>query len=102
MATESRSRATTVPSNLPTIDQADMAHFAAILNALSLRERMYAHEIAAELTPNELRSWIAELKQLSVADAVTKIRVVLGAAGNAASARRAADTGEHDENGGVS
>lgn len=91
---EATPAAAAVPSNLPTIDQADMMHFTAILNALSLRERMYAQALAAELSPDELRSWIAELKQLSVADAVTKIRAVLGI-GDDTSAPGVAATGDH-------
>lgn len=68
----------TVPEGLPTIDAADMAHFAEILGALTQREQMYAQALSSELAPAQLRTWIAELKQLSVADAVARIRVVLG------------------------
>jgi hypothetical protein len=67
------------PEALPTIDEADLSHFTAILDALSLREQMYARALVAELSPAELRAWAAELKQLPVNEAVTKIRAVLGA-----------------------
>jgi hypothetical protein len=39
---------------------------------------MLARALAAELTPAQLRTWIAELCTLSVAEAVAKIRAVLG------------------------
>ena len=68
-------------ADLPTIAAADMAHFTAILNALSMRERMHAQALAAELSPAELRAWITELKQLSVADAIARIRGLLGSDG---------------------
>jgi hypothetical protein len=90
-----------LPENLPTIDQADMAHFTDILRALSVREAMYAQALAGELSPAELRAWIAELKQLSVPEAVAKIRVVLGTDGDSATAPAAADADE-DPTGGLS
>jgi len=65
------------PEGLPTIDEGDLAHFTAILDALSLQDRMYARALVAELSAAELRAWIAELKELPVAEAVTKIRAVL-------------------------
>jgi len=71
--------ASAAPEGLPTIDEGDLSHFTAILDALSLRERMYAQALVAELSAAELRAWIAELKQLPVSEAVTKIRAVLGA-----------------------
>jgi hypothetical protein len=39
---------------------------------------MLARAMAAELTPAELRAWMTELRELSVADAATRIRSVLG------------------------
>ena len=36
--------------------------------------------MAAELSPDDLRAWFAELEQLSVPDAVAKIRTVLSSA----------------------
>jgi len=65
------------PEGLPTIDEGDLSHFTAILDALSLQERMYARALVAELSASELRAWIAELKELPVSEAVTKIRAVL-------------------------
>jgi len=67
------------PSDLATLDPAALAHFAAIQTALTFREGMLARALAAELTPAELRTWLAELRTLSVAEAVAKIRGVLGA-----------------------
>jgi hypothetical protein len=43
---------------------------------------MLARALAAELSPAELRAWMAELCELSVADAVAKIRAVLNAEGS--------------------
>lgn len=67
---------------LPTLDTAALVHFAAIQGALTFREGMLARELAAELTPAELRAWMTELCELSVADAVAKIRAVLNADGS--------------------
>ena len=67
---------------LPTLDQAALAHFAAIQGALTFRESMLARAMAAELTPAELRTWLSELGDMSVADAVAKIRSVLNAEGS--------------------
>ena len=66
------------PSDLPTLDPTALAHFASIQTALTFREAMLARALAAELTPAQLRTWIAELCTLSVAEAVAKIRTVLG------------------------
>lgn len=72
-----------IPEGLPTLDAADLAHFGQILGALDQREQLYAQALASELSPDELRAWIAELKALSVPDAVAKIRSVLGVPGDA-------------------
>ena len=37
-------------------------------------ESALAREVAARLSPQELRGWFAELKQLAVPDAVARIR----------------------------
>jgi len=71
-----------LPPNLPTIDDEDAAHFLKILQALSMREAVYAQALAGELSHDELRAWIGELKQLSVPEAVAKIRAVLGTDGD--------------------
>jgi hypothetical protein len=92
-----------LPADLPTIDQADMAHFMSILKALSVREAMYAQALAGELSPAELRAWIAELKQLSVPEAIKKIRAVLGTDSDIASTSEAgAADGNQEATGGVS
>ncbi len=67
---------------LPTLDPAALAHFAAIQSALTFQEGMLARAMAAELTPAELRTWLADLRELSVPDAVAKIRAVLNAGGS--------------------
>jgi len=71
----------TADDELPTLDAAALAHFATIHGALTFREGMLARELAAELSPAELRTWMAELRELSVADAVARIRGVLGDVG---------------------
>lgn len=58
LAPESSTEATT---DLPTLDAAALAHFAAIEGALTFREGMLARALAAELSPSELRAWLAEL-----------------------------------------
>jgi hypothetical protein len=63
--------------SLPPLDPADMAHFIAVQAALTPDESALARALAAELSPDELRAWFAELKQLSVPDAVAKIRTLL-------------------------
>lgn len=67
-----------VPDGLPTLDAADVAHFGAVVAALTQREQVYARALAGELTPSELRAWVSELKELSAPDAVARIRAVLG------------------------
>lgn len=62
---------------LPTLDAATLAHFAAIQGALTFQEGMLARALAAELSPAELRAWMMELQQLSVADAAAKIRAFI-------------------------
>ena len=52
-------------------------HLAAIEAALTLAEKMRAHELAAQWPAAELRRWYAELLRLSVPDAVAKIRAEL-------------------------
>jgi hypothetical protein len=69
--------ATESEDELPTLDAAMLAHFLAIQSALTFREGMLARALAAELTPGELRAWMAELRELSVADAAARIRSVL-------------------------
>ena len=59
---------------LPTLDPAALMHFAAIQRALTLRESMLARALAAELSPADLRAWLAELREMSLPDAVAKIR----------------------------
>jgi hypothetical protein len=73
--------ATESEDELPTLDAATLAHFVAIQGALTFREGMLARALAAELSPAELRAWMAELRELSVADAVAKVRAVLNAEG---------------------
>jgi hypothetical protein len=64
---------------LPTLDAGALVHMAAIQTALTFRESMLARALIAELTPAELRAWLAELQALSVSAAVARIRGVLGA-----------------------
>jgi len=70
--------ATEITAELPTLDMAALAHFAAIQGALTFREGMLARALAAELSPAEMRTWLTELQTLSVPEAVARIRAVLG------------------------
>jgi len=74
--------ATEITAELPTLDMAALAHFAAIQGALTFREGMLARALAAELSPAEVRTWFAELQTLSVPEAVARIRAVLGTDGS--------------------
>jgi hypothetical protein len=65
---------------LPTLDPAALMRFAAIQSALTLAEKMRAHELATQLSAAELRTWITELVQLPVPEAVAKIRAALAIA----------------------
>ena len=62
---------------VPPLGPAEMTHFLAIQAALTPDEANLARATAAELSPADLRTWLAELTQLSVPDAVAKIRAVL-------------------------
>ena len=62
----------------PTLDGAEDAHFASLLEALTPREGMLVNALAAELSPSERRAWIAEMHACSLPEAVARIRVVLG------------------------
>jgi hypothetical protein len=64
---------------LPPLDPKTMTHFIAIQSALAPAEAALARQVAAELSPVELRAWFDELSALSVPDAVAKIRSMLGA-----------------------
>jgi len=68
---------TDATADLPMLDPAAIAHFVAIQGALTFREGMLARALAAELSAAELRAWLAELRTLSVPEAVAKIRGVL-------------------------
>jgi len=68
-----------VPADAP-IAPETMAHFLAIQSALTPAEAARARALAAELTPAEVRGWLAELAPLAVPDAVAKIRSLLGGA----------------------
>ncbi|MEJ7599239.1 MAG: hypothetical protein WKG01_15140 [Kofleriaceae bacterium] len=62
---------------LPPFSPTEMAHFIAIQSALDREEAALAREVAAQLSPQELRGWFTELKQLAVPDAVAKIRALV-------------------------
>ena len=66
------------PEELPPLDPKMMGHFIAIQSALNPTEAALARQIAAELSPKEMRAWFAELAALSVPDAVAKIRAFVG------------------------
>jgi hypothetical protein len=78
-------RAASLFAAVPTLDAAGLAHFNAIIQALSFRERMLVHELAAQRSAAELRSWVSVMLKLSVTEAVAKVRelvAVLDAAPN--------------------
>lgn len=64
--------------DLSQITPMQMAHFIAIQAALSPDEGAIAREVAAGLSDAERRAWLDELTALSVPDAVTKIRALIG------------------------
>ena len=78
-ATESPTEDASDSDALPPLDPKTMTHFIAIQSALGASEAALARQVAAELTPRELRAWFSELSALSVPDAVAKIRAMLGA-----------------------
>jgi hypothetical protein len=59
-------------------DPAAMQHFMAIMQALTPEERALAQALAMELTSADRSAWFNELKPLSVADAVAKVRALIG------------------------
>lgn len=65
-------------AELPTLDPTALAKVMAIQAALTPAEQTRARRLAAELSPTELREWLAELSALEVPDALTKIRSVIG------------------------
>lgn len=69
-------------AELPMFDAKSLAHFQAIEDALTLAEKMRAHELAAQRPTAELRRWYADLVALSVPDAVAKIRAELARSGS--------------------
>lgn len=72
--------ATDTKSELPPLDPKAMSHFIAIQSALTPGEAALARQVAAELSPAEVRTWFAELSALSVPDAVAKIRTFVKSA----------------------
>ncbi|MBV8758196.1 MAG: hypothetical protein JO257_12995 [Deltaproteobacteria bacterium] len=79
-ASESATAHAQTTSAMPPLDPKTMSHFIAIQSALAPSEAALARQVAAELSPAELRAWIDELSALSVPDAVAKVRTMLGGA----------------------
>lgn len=73
-------------TELPPLDPKAMSHFITIQSALPPAEAALARQVAAELTPGEMRAWFAELSALSVPDAVARIRTFIGATPKAGAA----------------
>lgn len=71
--------------DFPPLDAKTMTHFISIQSVLDPDEAALAREVASSLSPTELRAWFDDLSRLSVADAVTKIRTLLGAKKGSAS-----------------
>ncbi|HZJ64306.1 MAG TPA: hypothetical protein VFD36_12370, partial [Kofleriaceae bacterium] len=74
-------------TELPTHADA-LAHFQAIEDALTLAEKMRANELAAQRPAAELRRWYADLVQLSVPEAVEKIRAELARSDSDSSSKK--------------
>lgn len=68
----------TAPSEIPPLDPATMAKVIAIQSALTPAEATRARQLAAELSPTELRAWFDELSALAIPDAVAKLRTLIG------------------------
>lgn len=68
---------------LPPIDAKTMTHFISIQSVLDPDEAALARDVASTLPPAELRAWFDELSHLTVAEAVKKIRSMLGKKGSA-------------------
>jgi hypothetical protein len=62
---------------MPAIDPATMAHFLAIRQALSPDEQALAQALLAELSPDQVQSWLRLFAPLPVATAVEKLREIL-------------------------
>lgn len=76
-AKETEAAAAQAEMELPPLDMKAAAHFVAIQGQLTEQEAAMARAIGANLSPSELRIWLHELSQLSVEDAVAKIRAFL-------------------------
>jgi hypothetical protein len=69
---------TRAKAELPPLDPKAMSHFIEIQSALTPLEGRLAREVAASLSPAEMRAWLVELSAMSVPDAVAKIRSFIG------------------------
>ena len=67
------------PAPAPTKMQ-NAQHFVAIQEALGPQDAAFARAAAANLTPDQIQAWLAELGQLSIEDAVTRIRAEIAKA----------------------
>jgi hypothetical protein len=63
----------------PPLDPNVMSHLLEIQSALTPLEDRLAREVAASVSPTEMRTWLAALSEMSVLDAVAKIRSFIGA-----------------------
>lgn len=73
------SQSTTEAERPPTASPSAMQHFLAIQAALTPQESAIAQSVAMNFTPEERTAWMNELKQLSVEEAVAKIRTAIAA-----------------------
>lgn len=64
-------------SPMAPLDPAAMVHFLAVQAALTSEEAALAREVAKDLSPTEVRTWLDELRGLSVPDAAAKIRAAI-------------------------
>jgi len=62
---------------LPPLSPQAMAHFLSIQSELTAEEAALARAAAAELSPHDLRAWFEQLSQMSIPDAVKRVRGLL-------------------------
>jgi hypothetical protein len=71
-----------IPDNatdvVPPIEPAVIAHFEAVQAELTAREHAIVRRVASGLSAGELGVWFVALSKLTVADAVAKIRALIG------------------------
>jgi hypothetical protein len=70
-----------MPSDIPALDPAALAHLTAVRAGLTAQEQALAQALLGKFSPAELHAWLTELKTMSVRDAIAEVRAVLGTDG---------------------